>query len=131
MKDFKKTNNFGKRDFGARGSFGVKRMSGFGAHVSADRRAEAHKTTCDGCHAPCEVPFVPNGKKPVYCRNCYKGKETTTSFTGQPFSQPTELNREENGSSDLKKQFSILNTKLDRLISVIEAQTHLLSSTRE
>jgi len=110
MKDFKKSHSFGPR----RPSFG-----------SDDRSNETHKTTCDGCHAPCEVPFKPNGKKPVYCRNCYKGKETTTSFTGQPFSRPTEY--KEDGSNDLKKQFSILNTKLDRLISAIEAQTRVIS----
>lgn len=126
MKDFKKSNSFGNK-FGARPSFGAKRAPGFGAHVSAARSAEAHKTTCDGCHAPCEVPFVPNGKKPVYCRNCYKGKDTTTSFTGQPFSAPTTFNAED-GSTDLKKQFGILNTKLDRLISAIEAQTRALGA---
>ncbi|MFI5260443.1 MAG: CxxC-x17-CxxC domain-containing protein [Candidatus Paceibacteria bacterium] len=118
MKDFKKSHSFGQKSFGARPSFG--------AHSSE----EAHKTTCDGCHAACEVPFRPNGKKPVYCRNCYKGKETTTSFTGQPFSRPTELSPEAAGASDLKKQFAILNTKLDRLISAIEAQTRALSSDR-
>lgn len=121
MKDFKKSHS------GAGNKFGTRRAPGFGAHVSPLRADEAHKTTCDGCHAPCEVPFVPNGKKPVYCRNCYKGKDTTTSFTGQPFSAPTEYSKED-GSSDLKKQFSILNTKLDRLISAIEAQTRALSS---
>lgn len=122
MTDFKKLNKFGNK-FGSRPTFGANRAPGFGAHVSDDRRAEAHKTTCDGCHAPCEVPFVPNGKKPVYCRNCYKGKDTTTSFTGQPFTSSPESDN----SSDLKKQFSILNTKLDRLIAVIEAQTEILS----
>lgn len=123
MKDFKKSNKFGSRP-----SFGAKRTPGFGAHVSPLREGEAHKTTCDGCHAPCEVPFVPNGKKPVYCRNCYKGKDASnTSFTGQAFTAPTSLGED----ADLKKQFSILNTKLDRLISAIEAQTRALSSTRE
>lgn len=121
MKDFKKSHS----GFGTK--FGARRAPGFGAHVSPLRSDEAHKTTCDGCHAPCEVPFVPNGKKPVYCRNCYKGKDTTTSFTGQPFSAPTEYTKED-GGSDLKKQFSILNTKLDRLISAIEAQTRALSN---
>ena len=116
MKDFKKSNSFGNK-FGARPSFGAKRAPGFGAHVSAARPGEAHKTTCDGCHAPCEVPFVPNGKKPVYCRNCYKGKETTTSFTGQPFTST-----ESEGSNDLKKQLSVLTTKLDRLITLLEVQ---------
>ena len=111
MKDFKKSYNPSARR---------------PAFSSSDRSSqESHKTTCDGCHTMCEVPFKPNGKKPVYCRNCYKGKETTTSFTGQPFSRPTEY--KDDGSSDLKKQFSILNTKLDRLISAIEAQTRALS----
>jgi CxxC-x17-CxxC domain-containing protein len=111
MTDFKKVNKFGVRG----------RAPGFGAHVSAARSAESHKTTCSQCHAMCEVPFKPNGKKPVYCRNCYKGKETTTSFTGQPFTST-----DSEGSNDMKKQFSILNTKLDRLISAIEAQTEIL-----
>lgn len=97
----------------------------------SDRSTESHKATCDGCHAMCEVPFIPNGKKPVYCRNCYKGKDTTTAFTGQPFSRPTEYHGEDAGAADLKKQFTILNTKLDRLISAIEAQTRVLSSAQE
>ena len=88
---------------------------------------EPHKTTCDSCHAMCEVPFKPNGKKPVYCRNCYKGKETTTSFTGQPFTRFTDPVRTETGAPDLQKQFSILNTKIDRLIVAIEEQTRALS----
>ncbi|HUX81182.1 MAG TPA: CxxC-x17-CxxC domain-containing protein [Candidatus Paceibacterota bacterium] len=130
MKDFKKSGSFGKKNFGGRPSFGARRAPGFGAHVSTSSSAESHKTNCDECHAPCEVPFIPNGKKPVYCRNCYKGKETTTSFAGQPFSAPADFTAHD-GATDLKKQFSILNTKLDRLISAIEAQTRALSSTGE
>ena len=130
MKDFKKTHSFGKRDFGDRTSFASKRTSPFGGY-SSDRSNENHQTTCDGCHKPCDVPFIPNGKKPVYCRNCYKGKDTTTSFTGQPFSRPTDFSADDAGSNDLKKQFAILNTKLDRLISAIEAQTRALSSVEK
>lgn len=108
---FKKTNAFGDK----RGPAMFTRGS--------DRREEAHKAVCDGCGAACEVPFIPNGKKPVYCRNCYKGRATTTSFTGQPFTHAAESSREDTGTSDLKKQFSILNTKLDRLIAAVEANT--------
>ncbi len=117
MKDFKKSYSFGgKRDLGAK-----RGPSMFGGR--ADRSSESHKATCDGCHAVCEVPFVPNGKKPVYCRNCYKSRATTTAFSGQPFP------RTDASSNDLKKQFSILNTKLDRLTAAIEAQTRVLSSS--
>jgi len=107
MNDFKKSYSSGPR-----------------AH-SGDRSTETHKTTCSECHAPCEVPFKPNGKKPVYCRNCFKNNVPTTAFSGQPFSRPTEY--KDDGSTDLKKHFTILNTKLDRLISAIEAQTRVLS----
>lgn len=117
MKDFKKAHSFSKT------------RPGFGAHVSPS--ADSHQATCDGCHKPCQVPFIPNGKKPVYCRNCYKGKDTTTAFTGQSFSRPTEFNAEDASAHDLKKQFTILNTKLDRLISAIEAQTRALSGAQD
>jgi len=49
----------GRRDGGGRGRFG-------------DRRPrEMHKTTCADCGNECEVPFKPNGEKPVYCNDCF------------------------------------------------------------
>ena len=30
------------------------------------------KATCASCGNACEVPFKPNGSKPVYCRDCFK-----------------------------------------------------------
>lgn len=113
---FKKINNFGDK----RGPSMFNR--GF------DRDAETHKTNCSECGAMCEVPFRPNGKKPVYCRNCYKGKATTTSFTGQPFPSSRESSHEGAIANDLNKQFSILGTKIDRLTAAIEAQTRAHSS---
>ena len=32
---------------------------------------QMHKTVCAGCGAEAEVPFVPRGDKPVYCRACF------------------------------------------------------------
>jgi CxxC-x17-CxxC domain-containing protein len=29
-----------------------------------------HKVTCSECNQETEVPFVPDGKRPVYCRAC-------------------------------------------------------------
>ena len=42
---------------GGRGNFGGPR--------------EMHKATCAECKQECEVPFKPNGEKPVYCRDCF------------------------------------------------------------
>ncbi|MCX6665043.1 MAG: hypothetical protein NT038_03130 [Euryarchaeota archaeon] len=33
---------------------------------------EMHKATCAECGKETEVPFKPDGSKPVYCRDCYQ-----------------------------------------------------------
>ncbi len=64
---------FGGRSGGSRGGFGGSR-GGFGGGRGGDRGpAEMHPATCSNCNADCEVPFKPNGKKPVLCHSCFKG----------------------------------------------------------
>lgn len=48
-----------------------------------------------------------------------------------PSSRETYTHKEDTDAGEMKKQFSILSTKLDRLIAVIEAQTRALSSTEK
>jgi CxxC-x17-CxxC domain-containing protein len=38
-----------------------------------------HTTTCSGCGQPAEVPFVPRGDKPVYCRACFQDQRAPRS----------------------------------------------------
>lgn len=33
---------------------------------------EMHKATCAECKQECEVPFKPDGSRPVYCRECFQ-----------------------------------------------------------
>lgn len=33
---------------------------------------EMHKVTCSDCGTETEVPFRPDGTRPVYCRECYQ-----------------------------------------------------------
>ena len=33
---------------------------------------EMHKVTCAECGIETEVPFKPDGTRPVYCRDCYQ-----------------------------------------------------------
>ena len=35
---------------------------------------EMHKATCSECGQECEVPFVPDPSRPVYCRECWAKK---------------------------------------------------------
>lgn len=33
-----------------------------------------HDAVCAGCGVNTQVPFQPNGSKPVYCRDCFQGR---------------------------------------------------------
>jgi len=33
---------------------------------------EMHKVTCAECGKETEVPFKPDGTRPVYCKDCYQ-----------------------------------------------------------
>lgn len=79
---------FGGRDAG-RPSFEEKRM---------------FEATCDRCGSRCEVPFRPNGEKPVFCRACF-GKN--------------DGGRVDRNPDQFKAQFDILNAKLDKIIRVL------------
>lgn len=59
------SNRFGKREFGNRG---------FGGGRDGDR-PQMHDAVCSECGDSCEVPFKPNGKKPVFCRDCFKRQD--------------------------------------------------------
>ena len=86
------------------------RRAGAGASAAPTERFQA---TCASCHAACEVPFRPNGKKPVYCRDCFKGHEEALS----------ERHASASHAPDLSRQFELLNLKLDRLIKVVEGRS--------
>jgi CxxC-x17-CxxC domain-containing protein len=36
---------------------------------------EMHKVTCAECGKDTEVPFKPDGTRPVYCRECYQSRK--------------------------------------------------------
>ncbi|MBI5412133.1 hypothetical protein HZA43_03065 [Candidatus Peregrinibacteria bacterium] len=66
-------------DFDKRKKFGAKRFSGGFGGRSDRGPAMMHRATCSDCGNECEVPFKPNGMKPVYCNNCFKKEEDSGS----------------------------------------------------
>lgn len=61
---------------GGNGSFGKPRFENRGGERSFNRggerpSGEMFTATCSSCHKSCEVPFRPNGEKPVYCSACF------------------------------------------------------------
>lgn len=127
MNDFKKRGGFGgKRDGDRRGGFGRPKFEGGGRRFgrtpagagSFGRETELFPATCADCGKQCEVPFKPNGKKPVLCKNCFGGGE------GSPTSRPAfrsapRAGASTGGSDDLKERIDGMNRKLDAIYDLL------------
>ncbi len=52
---------------------------------SSMERREMHKAVCADCGQECEVPFKPDGTRPVYCRECYAKRRPPRSSFGRRY----------------------------------------------
>lgn len=118
------------------------RPSGGGRSFNRGTRdREMFRTTCSNCGKECEVPFKPNGSKPVFCSECFEknGGETRrsndrdyssprrSSFErpnfneNRNYSRPQNFDRPQNNdrSPQNNDQFASLNAKLDRIITLL------------
>ncbi len=107
MNNYNRNNRSGGGRFGGGGNF-RRRDSG---------RRQMHEAVCDKCGRNCEVPFRPSGEKPIYCSNCFEGKDG-----GLKRSERSDFGKRDNTSKQLLEQVSSLNEKLDRIIAVIESK---------
>lgn len=126
---FKKSGGFGggKRPFaggGERPRFANKGFSrggdrGFGSDT---RPVQLFSATCAQCRKACEVPFRPNGEKPVFCRDCFGGKkEPSRDFAPTSRSTPAYAPKSADTTlDDLKRQVEGMNKKLDTLLQLVE-----------
>jgi len=134
MKDFKKGGGFGGGRSGGfkKPSFGrgPSRDGGFRGGPKRDFSAplEMHQATCVDCGKMCEVPFRPNGKKPVFCRDCFASKreDTPRSFShapsnARPSFRSNSFDGGERQGSDLKNQVELLHSKVDALTRMVAA----------
>ncbi len=128
MNNFKKTSRFSTGGFKRQGG------SDFG------RNREMHDATCADCGKICRVPFLPNGKKPVYCSDCFpkNGGQVTTDvfpkkvypskFTPSPspsFSKPQNNDKK---LEEVTKLLETMNAKFDKLVILAET---FVSNTRK
>ena len=93
-----------------------------------------HTATCSGCGKDCQVPFKPNGKKPVFCSACYvreekggegraheRGEKSSfyekkSAYQSRPHARP-ESRPSMNGITT--EQYKTLNAKLDAILKLI------------
>ncbi len=142
MGEFKRGGGYGDRNksgggfkrggdrpsFGGRPSFGK-----FGGR--SDGPKTMHKAICAGCGKTCEVPFKPNGQKPVYCNECFGGQKDENvsgsekryekrNFSEPRFPRQERIEREyvkpASINSDLRKEIDNLNAKLDKITDMLK-----------
>jgi CxxC-x17-CxxC domain-containing protein len=100
-------------------------------NVEGDRReGGSFKAVCSKCGKQCELPFKPNGTRPVYCAQCFRtnkpfeNERSHDRSAERNFDKPRDENRHsyDNRRSvprDYKNEFETLNAKLDRILKMI------------
>lgn len=106
--------SFGKKPFGRNGGFG-------------HGKKEMHQAQCATCGKACEVPFRPNGRKPVYCSDCFV-KDDSNRSPRNDFAPRQQFNNNHNDRpaprpdqafNDLKAELRLVNQNLERLIGIM------------
>ena len=86
-----------------------------------------HPATCNACGASCEVPFVPNGSKPIYCRNCFKRDDAAPkrfdrdARGGDSFREP-RFDRPAPANDDTARQLKDIQKKLDLILEMLGSE---------
>jgi CxxC-x17-CxxC domain-containing protein len=107
--------------FGARDS-----MNSYAGRSQGKSRADyqMHKVTCDKCGIECEVPFKPTSSKPVYCSDCFKKQEGSTSG-GRDFERRPERprNKESGSRSGISSaELDLINEKLNKIMKALKIE---------
>ncbi|MBU4216621.1 hypothetical protein KKD45_03865 [Patescibacteria group bacterium] len=76
--------------------------------MKKDEKSTKYKATCSECGNDCEVPFKPNGKKPILCSFCFAKSSDGDDNKIERFSSKTSVN-----------QFEIANEKLDKILKIL------------
>ncbi len=135
MRDFKKPQFGGQRGGGFnRANAGAPRFNAPGGRPNRGgddgfRRSEMFEAVCANCGKRCEVPFRPNGQKPVYCRDCFGKQDHSAAPAGGGYprkdfgarpsfqsARPPQENRD-GRIDEIKKQLDAVNMKLDQLLN--------------
>ncbi len=127
---FKPTGGGGSR-FGGGSGFGGGAGRGRGDDRDGGRPA-MHKAICARCENSCEVPFKPNGVKPIFCNDCF-GKdaygnqnapdraERRPSFQRESFGgdRAPAAAPASNNNAALLVELKAMNSKLDALVKIL------------
>jgi CxxC-x17-CxxC domain-containing protein len=111
---------------GGRPSFGAPTRPRFGGGGSARGRDDVPQkfdAVCSKCGKACQVPFRPNGKRPVYCNDCF-GAPQQSSLGKSSFGADASSNGGGEGGgksiADLTRQIAAMNAKIDTMLEILQ-----------
>jgi CxxC-x17-CxxC domain-containing protein len=133
--------SFNSRPSGGRPSFGNNRPS-FGG------QKEMFDAECNKCNQRCQVPFRPNGKKPVYCTNCFVKDESDGNGGNSSSTYRTDSRSDSRGMTrppqrsfntevpdrqiqDLKREIETMNATLKQLVITVDTFNRASALTLE
>jgi CxxC-x17-CxxC domain-containing protein len=132
MRDYNGKKSSGAWKGGSKGGYKGKSAGSFGDSARRPRRDEGSKemfeATCTQCNLACEVPFKPNGRKPVLCSICFRkenGGSATPSYfkpsydRSSSFEKPAYRSTPHNDNEEVVRQLRALNDKMTQLIAAI------------
>jgi len=100
-----------------------------GGKSYGDRREVAQKfdAICSSCGKACQVPFRPNGKLPVYCKECFDSPRKPGMGGGKPngknFGTNDSASKTAGGGktiADLTRQIAAMNAKIDTMLEILQ-----------
>ena len=124
----------GKPKFGGhRGGGGKPGGNKFGGGKPGGKPTELFKAQCSKCQKDCVLPFRPNTDKPVFCSDCFAKKNASTDRgdsrrdSNPRFEQP----KPNNDLVDIKRQLATIESRLNRILDVINPPTQPIKSTEK
>ena len=134
----------GKKSFGGARFAGKKSFGQGSGAIYGGSQKELFSAICAKCGESCEVPFKPSGDRPVYCRNCFGGKDSGPRNDLGRRDNPRSFDRRgplrdfspraphsaagEKRFDELRGQIDSVHNKLDIVVKMIEKLTPAVKS---
>ena len=117
------------------GGWDKKKSFGGGRDNRGFDRPELHDATCNACGKSCKVPFRPNGKKPIYCSDCFKregGGDERKSFDRPSYGDKPSYGEKRpyvstprSDTGKMESRLKAIEEKLDLLIDALSDDTDM------
>jgi CxxC-x17-CxxC domain-containing protein len=132
MDKFKKPYNSSRSRGPSRPSFGAPterpKFGYSGGDFQHKPPMKKYDAVCSTCGKRCEVPFRPDGSRPVYCTDCFGAPHdahtdgSKSKFPSRDFSARPSYGPPAGGKSlaDLERQIGAMNTKIDTMLRILE-----------